>query len=238
MWPRWTTGHADLADLALGQRRGRGRSRSGWAGRRRSTGRSAPWPGWCGTARCWPWPSSAPSRCGSSTGDPAAPGARGHAAMISPPAARGQTTRPSRPDRWQRQRRPPAGEQLEVAPPAAPRRRRGVARWSVAHCTSSSRRRSPPSPQQLDERDQRHLRRVGAAVEHRLAGEQAADGHAVEPAGQPVVVPGLDAVGPARARAGARRRPRIVGGDPAAGPVGVGARRRPPRANAVSTRTS
>ena len=29
----------------------RGRSRSGWAGRRRSTGRSAPWPGWCGRAR-------------------------------------------------------------------------------------------------------------------------------------------------------------------------------------------
>ena len=67
--------HADLADLARGRGRGRGRSPSGWGGRRRSRGRSAPWPGWTGTARCWPWRWSARSRCGSSTGDPAAPGA-------------------------------------------------------------------------------------------------------------------------------------------------------------------
>ena len=39
---------------------GRGRSRSGWAGRRRSTARSGPWPGSCGRARSTPPPSSGP----------------------------------------------------------------------------------------------------------------------------------------------------------------------------------
>ena len=45
----------------------RGRSRSGSAGRRRSTGRSGPWPGSCGRARWTPRPSSGPSRSASST---------------------------------------------------------------------------------------------------------------------------------------------------------------------------
>ena len=73
------------------------------------------------------------------------------------------------------------------------------ARWSVRHCTSSRRSLRRRRASTLDQADQRHLRRVGAAVEHRLAGEQAADGHAVEAAGQRAVVerPGLDAVRPA-----------------------------------------
>ena len=58
-------GHADLADLAGAPRARRGRSRSGSAGRRRSTARSGPWPGWCGRARSRPGPSSGPSRCAS-----------------------------------------------------------------------------------------------------------------------------------------------------------------------------
>ena len=52
---------ADVADRVrrpCPPRRGRadgpGRSRSGWAGRTRPTGRSGPWPGWSGRARCWP----------------------------------------------------------------------------------------------------------------------------------------------------------------------------------------
>ena len=38
--------------------------------------------------------------------------------------------------------------------------------------------------EQLDEADEGHLGGVGAAVEHRLAGEEPADGDAVEPADQ------------------------------------------------------
>ncbi len=55
--------------------------------------------------------------------------------------------------------------------------------------------------QQFDQPDERNLRRIGPAVEHRLAGEEAPDGDAVEPAGQGPVVerPGLDAVDPAEA---------------------------------------
>ena len=43
--------------------------------------------------------------------------------------------------------------------------------------------------QALDQRRQRDLRRVGHAVEHRLAEERAAERHAVQPAGQLAVLP-------------------------------------------------
>ena len=71
-------GHRD-ADLARpppapGGRRGR--SRSGSAGRRRSTARSGPWPGSCGTARWTPGRSSGPSRSASSRAGPWAGGSR------------------------------------------------------------------------------------------------------------------------------------------------------------------
>ena len=59
--------HADLADLAPGHAGRRGRSRSGSAGRRRSTGRSGPWPGSSGRARWTPGPSSGPSTSASAT---------------------------------------------------------------------------------------------------------------------------------------------------------------------------
>ena len=48
--------------------------------------------------------------------------------------------------------------------------------------------------QPLDERDERNLRGVGLAVEHRLAEERAAERDAVEPAHQPIAVPRLDRV--------------------------------------------
>ena len=72
----------------------------------------------------------------------------------------------------------------------------------MAHWTSRS--RSPPAnrrrrgrPQERHQSDQRHLRRVGLAVEHRLSGEQPPDRHPVQAARQPpLLVPGLHAVGP------------------------------------------
>ena len=51
--------------------RGRGRSRSGSAGRTPPTGRSAPWRGCAGTARCSPRPTSGRRRCASPTAGPA-----------------------------------------------------------------------------------------------------------------------------------------------------------------------
>src|SRR5581483_11389917 len=48
--------------------------------------------------------------------------------------------------------------------------------------------------QQLDERDERGLRRVAHAGEHRLAGEAAAARHTVDSAGELAVAPDLDAV--------------------------------------------
>src|SRR5674476_1146280 len=47
-----------------------GRSRSGWADRRRSTAPSDLWPGWSGRGHSTPWPSSAPSTCASPTACP------------------------------------------------------------------------------------------------------------------------------------------------------------------------
>src|SRR3954454_184482 len=51
-------------------------------------------------------------------------------------------------------------------------------------------------PQQLDGRPARDLRRVGDAVEHRLAREEAPDAQALEPARELAVAPRLDAVRP------------------------------------------
>src|SRR5690606_3321119 len=46
----------------------------------------------------------------------------------------------------------------------------------------------------LDERDEGDLRRVGLAVEHRLAEERTAEVHAIQAPGQPPVAPRLDRV--------------------------------------------
>ena len=62
------------------------------------------------------------------------------------------------------------------------------------------------SRQQVDQAEQRDLRGVGLAVEHRLPGEQPADRDAVQPAGEPAVAPRLDRVRPSPAR-GARCSP-------------------------------
>ena len=59
---------------------------------------------------------------------------------------------------------------------------RGQVRGHPLHVDEPTGRRR--RPQQVDEADQGHLRRVAVAVEHRLAGEQAADGDAVQPADQ------------------------------------------------------
>ena len=66
MWPRWATGTPTLPTSPRGHRDRRGRSRSGSAGRRRSTARSGPWPGSSGRARWRPRPSSGPSTSASS----------------------------------------------------------------------------------------------------------------------------------------------------------------------------
>ncbi len=66
MWPRWATGRRPCRPRRR-PRASRGRSRSGWAGRTRSTVRSGPWPGSSGRARWRPGPSSAPSRSASPT---------------------------------------------------------------------------------------------------------------------------------------------------------------------------
>ena len=77
-------------------------------------------------------------------------------------------------------------------------------RCGVIHCTSSSSAAGVAEP--VDEGDERDLRGVGGGVEHRLAGEEAADAHAVEAADElAVVVEALDASAPSRAGAGARR---------------------------------
>src|SRR5690606_41824117 len=78
-------------------------------------------------------------------------------------------------------------------------------------------RRSSALPAPLDGADEGHLRGVGPPVEHRLAGEQPADGHAVEPPGEDrlavvavpaVALPGhrprLDRVRPAQDRKSTR----------------------------------
>ena len=64
----------------------------------------------------------------------------------------------------------------------------------------------PCAAAEADQRGQRDLRGVGAAREHRLAENSAADRHAVQAAGQLAVDPGLDAVRVAGAVQGARRR--------------------------------
>jgi hypothetical protein len=76
--------------------------------------------------------------------------------------------------------------------------------------------------EQADEGHQRHLRGVGDVVEHRLAGEQAADRHAVQAAHQLAVRPRLDRVGPAEA---VQRAVGLtdVAGDPAVRSARVGA---------------
>ena len=65
--------HADLADLAPGERASRGRSRSGSGGRRPPRARSDPWPGSSGTARWRRARTSVRSRSGSTRGGRARP---------------------------------------------------------------------------------------------------------------------------------------------------------------------
>ena len=90
----------------------------------------------------------------------------------------------------------------------------------VAHWTSSE-TRAARGAQQLDEPEQRRLRGAGPRVVHRLGREEAAARDAVEPAGEPFLVPGLDRVRPARLV-----QPRVGGDevvvDPAVRPARVG----------------
>ena len=179
--------HADLADLAARPSASRGRSRSASAGRRRSTARSGPWPGSCGTARSTPPPSSARSTSASST---AASRSRHGVSVLA-----GRPWRPL----VDRRRRGGRGTRARDSSTAPSERRCGV-----VHCTSSSVGAGVPQP--LDEGDEGHLGGVGRGVEHRLAGEEAADAHAVEPADElAVVVVALERSAPSRAGAGARR---------------------------------
>ena len=228
---------ADLADLAFEPSRSRGRSRSGSAGRTRSTGRSAPSRGWSGTARSTPPPSSARSRSASSTA--------GHVAGCSLVGC-SLTVEISRRDAQGRVARRPIAHCPTESPvhesrggnlqPASGTNgsARSRCRWVAAHrhrvvfsavrrSVVDQRTSSPPreplevlgprdvdrterhqvrgrplhveqrraaSSQPVDEVDQRDLRRVGRAVEHRLAGEQAADPDAVQPADQLARTPG------------------------------------------------
>ena len=93
-----------------------------------------------------------------------------------------------------------------------------------AGAASSTARRTARAvePQQLDRRPARDLRRVGHAVEHRLAREEPADAHAVEPADELAVAPRLDAVRPAQlVQARVRVDERLV--DPAVRAARIGA---------------
>ena len=64
-----------------------------------------------------------------------------------------------------------------------------------------------PSSSRSTSADQRDLRGVALAVEHRLPREQPADRHAVQPADEPAVAPGLDRVRPAQLVQPEVRRP-------------------------------
>ena len=115
-----------------------------------------------------------------------------------------------------------AGQREVDGAPAARRRyaARGTvttpsdARWSVRHCTSSTRRSACSSRSRSTSADQRDLRGVGDPVEHRLAGEEPADRDAVQAADELAVPPGLDRVRPAQlvqprvGRRGSARRSR------------------------------
>ena len=132
-------GHADLADLAAGQRRRRGRSRSG-SGRSKAIDRPV-WP----LARLVRY-SSLDARAvecpeyvriihgRSGSGSQGAPWRQW---------SRGSRSAHKRVRRSQRHR---ASHQLEVASAAGSRPHRACARWSVAHCTSSTRPSPSPSP--------------------------------------------------------------------------------------------
>ena len=80
MSPRCATGTPTRPTSPRGQLVRRGRSRSGWAGRRRPTGRSGPWPGCAGTARWSRRRTSGRRRCAS----PRAGRARAASAVHAP----------------------------------------------------------------------------------------------------------------------------------------------------------
>src|SRR5262249_10422776 len=88
-----------------GRADGRGRSRSGWAGRTPPTGRSGPWTGWSGTARSTPAPTSDPSTCASTTAGRAVP-----SSLLSHPPSTGRSAAP---DRIHRHRRPLGGQEVQ-----------------------------------------------------------------------------------------------------------------------------
>ena len=97
------------------------------------------------------------------------------------------------------------------------------ARCGVCHCTSSSRGSAGAVAEQLDQPHQGDLRGVGLAVEHRLAGEQAADRRrrtARRPAARRTRPPPS---APSRGGAARRYAARIAGSIQPAGRRGVGA---------------
>ena len=159
----------------------RGRSRSGWAGRRRSTDRSGPWPGWCGTARWRPWPSSAPSRCASARAGRAR-GGSDPSRVAGVPCADGPTR-----VRGLSPRRPPGANAngrraADGRRPAAPGRRSRPprsrpARPGAASTTARRAARRPPLDQPLPPvppaRPSRRRGRGGTST-HRRTGRRCA----------------------------------------------------------------
>ena len=95
-------------------------------------------------------------------------------------------------------------------------------RCSVTNCVSSSEK--PPCVRRAHEIDERHLAGVARGGEHALAEEGAAERHAVEPADQPPVLPGLDRVAVAGVeQVAVERRGSAV--DPGGAPAGAATRR-------------
>ena len=162
----------------------RGRSRSGSAGRRRSTGRSGPWPGSCGRARSTPRPSSGPSRSASSTAGPVrggprsssqcAPGVRSR--CHSGPRRRASVEVLGRGGRRRRRARPGAASataRRAARPPvvAQPARRgatsatleASVARWNIDSPAKNPPMRTPYRPPTSRPSSSIALDRVGPA---------------------------------------------------------------------------
>ena len=89
--------------------------------------------------------------------------------------------------------------------------------------------RRPVVAQPFHQPHQRHLGGVPDPVEHRLAGEEAADRDAVQPAGQPAVPPGLDGVRPPQGVQPQVRLADVVVDPPRRAVAGPRTRRGPPR---------
>ena len=159
--------------------------------------RSWRWPAWPGAGRgCWWRGGSTTGCCAPWCSASASPWPSAFSSRVAP-AGSCERGRQRQPERLAQQLpvalaadldHPEAGEvvgaPLHVEQPSAPRGRLGAA---------------VVGGEQRDQVGERHLGGVGGAVEHRLAGEEAADGEAIEAALELAGLrrPGLDRVGPA-----------------------------------------